>query len=116
MKNKIVSEETLHKRELNKLKVKELVHWWCNNKIKIEYIRGRYTFTPDKFYLNDVQKAQVINKKYLALVKFDNSGSYNNGLDFYYLMNCFPVIPNVILFKNSPFHLLNKKYKKKIKI
>lgn len=108
MAKKEISKEVLHKRQLNKLTVNELVHWWCNNKIEIEYDRGDYTFTPDKFYLNNKQKAQIYNGR-LILTKFDDKKVHQ--LNDWSFKAAFPK-DEVHLFINPPFHLLDKQYQK----
>lgn len=107
---KEVSPEVLHKRELNKLKIHELVHWWCNSKIKIEYDRREYSFTPDKFYLNNKQYAQIY-KNHLLCLDYNNIGAFGNGTASYTLLRAFPN-NNTIIFNKAPFHLLDKNYQK----
>lgn len=75
------------KQELKKLSVRELMHYWLNRKIDVDYSRRSYRFTPDKFYCKGVLYGIFKDDILYFNEKFDNTGSYSNGLGFWQHVN-----------------------------
>ena len=62
------------KNPLTSLTINELIHWWCNDKIRKEhynkienYTRGNYIFTEDKMFCN--QKLVAVNNKNIFFIR-----------------------------------------------
>ena len=88
------------KEKKKKLNTSDLFHAWANKK-ETDLVVGNYSIRDGDVWYNNTQ-ITCVKDKLLFIKKFSNTGSFGNGFNYIFLLNCLPDPDKAIVVQELP--------------